>query len=107
MVQALNIVYQYRSFYRQVLGFVDQAFSLQFCKELMRPRISQVLFGEVSEKRLNDRQEFILDVVSRAMLSYLPDMLSSRHELDVREARARLRYLMDTMSLNGEARPVH
>lgn len=106
MVQALNIVYQDRGFYRQILGFADQAFVFRFCKDLLCPRVAQVLFGEGSTKNLNERQEFILDVVTRGILSYLPDVLSSRRELDEREARARLRYLLETMGLNGEVRPV-
>ena len=106
MVQALNIVYRDRGFYRQILGFADQAFVFRFCKDLLCPRVAQVLFGEGSTKNLNERQEFILDVVTRGILSYLPDVLSSRRELDEREARARLRYLLETMGLNGEVRPV-
>ena len=100
MVQALNILYQDRNFYRQILGFLDQGFLLRFCKSLLRPRISQVLFQR--EEGLNENQEFVIEVVVRAVLAYLPDMLASRRELDLQQARGRLHYLLDTMGLKED-----
>ena len=106
MVQALNIVYQDRIFYRQVLEFADQGFLFRFCKELLRPRVAQMLFQAEEGESLDEHQEFVLDVIVRAVLACLPELLSSRRELDASQARARLRYLLLTMSLNGGQRPV-
>jgi hypothetical protein len=82
------------------LGFLDQGFLLRFCNALLRPRISQVLFQR--EEGLNENQEFVIEVVVRAVLAYLPDMLASRRELDLQQARGRLHYLLDTMGLKED-----
>ena len=104
MIQALNILYDDRNFYRQILGFVDQGFLLRFCKSLLRPRISQVMFQR--EGDLDEDQEFVIEVVVRAVLSYLPDTLASRRELDLKQAQVRLHYLLDALSLKGDLRLV-
>ena len=55
---------------------------------------------------IDEDQEFVIEVVVRAVLSYLPDTLASRRELDLKQAQVRLHYLLDALSLKGDLRLV-
>lgn len=96
-----------RSFYRQVLNFASHGFLFQFCDELLRPRIMELLFGAAEEQQLDARQHFVVDFYIHAVLAYLPMVLVPRHALDADEARARLHCLLETLNLNGAGQPLH
>ena len=105
MMKALLLMEEDRGFYRQILSYTDSAFLLRFCDELLRPRMVQLLFGEQSEQNLDDRRKFVVDFSIQAAQSCLTGMLSTRRGLEEEEARARLRCLLDALSLNGAVRP--
>lgn len=100
MMRIIVLLNEDRNFYRQMLHFGDQAFLHRFGNKLLRQRMLRLFFGTETEEKLNDHQRFVVDFAVWSVLSYLSTYLSSRRTLDLREVRARLRCLMDTLSLH-------
>lgn len=101
MMRVIVLLDEDRSFYRQVLSSGGSTFQRRFGDKLLRQRMIQLFFHTEEEAKLNDRQQFVVDFAIQAVLVHLITFLSSRRPLDQKEARACLRCLLETLSLDG------
>ena len=105
LMAALRILSEDRGFYRRVMAFADPPILTAFCAELVQPRIAQLLFPGQDPSRLSDRQRFAVDFGTQALASQVQNFLNSRSDPDEEEIRARLRFLLNTLHLDGTRPP--
>ena len=101
---ALRLLNEDRGFYRRVLNFSEPTALQSFCEELARPRVAELLFPDAAGS-LSENQSFAGAFGTQARVGQVSGFLTGRGELNEAQTLGRIRFLLQTLGLDGTKPP--
>lgn len=95
----LELLEKDRGFYRRVFSAGNQERIVAQCEVILAPRVTQLLFSEEEQGRLEPGQQFAVGFLTRAVFAQVQELVQSRRPLDMAAARSNYRYLMELLPL--------
>lgn len=96
---ALTLLDKDRAFYRRLMNVAYLDFVLEFENQLLRQKLTALLFPGVPPQSLDDNQRFTVDFMCQAVSGRLSQFVHTRAPLNPESAHAHWEYLLNRLHI--------